>query len=348
MAVGAVGNCGVCGFQAPVDARCVHGERRRPRPWCSGTLASSGLPPYALGRRRRGRLPRQRGGGFRSDPAGGRRSTLGWTSAVCRAGRRETMRAEQNHDAWNRRGRDNLDRTGRHEPIREREAAPSQLALARDGDGGFWPGSWPTNSREVLPAVSVPESPFRSPEVLCGTAFSPTKPGFIEVLDCRERVQNTSQPSNRGRSTSRGPTPPRSSTGGGPRRGSSRRSAPSASRARRRGRPARVAAVLADPHRRALRRGPVRRRDAGRGVALAACDGRGRRVVPRRGARAGWTRWSRCARSRSHLWRPRARRPAQARPSAPGRRSGRSSQPSGQPASQASPALAPDLAGWTS
>ena len=128
---------------------------------------------------------RGNGGGFpsRSPQAGG---AARWsTSAVCRTGRQETMRAEQNHDAWSRRGRGALDRTGRREPIREREAAASRLARARDGDGGFWTGSWLTNSRgvlpAVLPAVSVPESPFQSPGVLCGTAFSPTKPGFIEV-----------------------------------------------------------------------------------------------------------------------------------------------------------------------
>ena len=99
----------------------------------------------------------------------------------------------------------------------------------------------------------------------------------------------------------------------------------------------------ADPHRPPLQRRPVRRPDAGRGC----------RLVPRRGARVGWTRSLRSARRRSHPGGPfRARcsgkpfehhpRPAAGRPagpapeSAPGTRaaSRRSSRASSPEASQ--------------
>ena len=63
--------------------------------------------------------------------------------------------------------------------------AASGLPGASGGDGGFGTGPWPANScrvlSAVLPAVSVLESPFLSIPVLFGTAFSPAKPGIIEV-----------------------------------------------------------------------------------------------------------------------------------------------------------------------
>ncbi len=193
MAVGAVGNRGVGGFQAPVDARCVHG---------SGGVHGRGAPegwhrlvyPISLGRRRRSRLRRQWGGGFRSrgPQAGG--AAPWWTSVRAEpVGTERCVRSRTRMHGAGAGAAASTEPAGVSRYVKVKPRHPNSHGHGTGTeDSGLDHG--PRTCAEYCqpycqPFLSprVPFSPRQSP---VGPRFPQQNQGLLRFLDNRERVRS--------------------------------------------------------------------------------------------------------------------------------------------------------------